>query len=34
MPLDVELKMMRAAGLHPEVVWRKGGFAVIAAKKR
>jgi SAM-dependent methyltransferase len=32
-PLDVELGLMRDAGLAPEVVWRKGAFAVIRARK-
>ena len=30
-PLDVEVSLMRAAGLSPEVAWRRGGFAVIVA---
>ncbi|MGH7483495.1 MAG: class I SAM-dependent methyltransferase [Longimicrobiales bacterium] len=29
--LEVELQWLRDAGLLPEVVWRKGSFAVIAA---
>ena len=31
-PLDIELALMRAAGLRPDVVWRQGPFAVIAAR--
>jgi ubiquinone/menaquinone biosynthesis C-methylase UbiE len=31
-PLDVELELMRGAALQPEVVWRKGAFAVIRAR--
>jgi hypothetical protein len=31
-PLEDELDWMRGAGLHPEVVWRAEGFAVIAAR--
>jgi SAM-dependent methyltransferase len=31
-PLDVELELMRGASLEPEVVWRKGAFAVIRAR--
>lgn len=30
-PLVDELQWLRGAGLIPEVVWRKGGFAVVAA---
>jgi len=30
-PLDAELALMGAAGLRPEVMWRKGAFAVIRA---
>jgi tRNA (cmo5U34)-methyltransferase len=29
--LDVELGLMRAAGFRPDVIWRRDGFAVIAA---
>lgn len=29
MPLEVELNLIRNAGLHPEVLWRKGAFAVL-----
>jgi len=32
-PLDAELQMMEAAGLRTEVMWRKGAFAVIQARK-
>jgi ubiquinone/menaquinone biosynthesis C-methylase UbiE len=32
-PLDVEVGLMRSAGLRPEVAWRRGSFAVIAAWK-
>jgi tRNA (cmo5U34)-methyltransferase len=28
-PLDHELQLLRAAGLEPEVVWRRGAFAII-----
>jgi ubiquinone/menaquinone biosynthesis C-methylase UbiE len=31
MPLDVEVSLMRAAGLSPEVTWRRDAFAVIVA---
>jgi tRNA (cmo5U34)-methyltransferase len=31
-PLEVELRMLREAGLRAEVVWRKGPFAVMMAK--
>ena len=31
MPVDVELGLMRAAGLSPEVTWRRDAFAVIVA---
>jgi tRNA (cmo5U34)-methyltransferase len=30
-PLEVELAMMRRAGLRPDIVWRKGAFAVVRA---
>ena len=30
-PLDAELALMRGARLRPEVIWRKGAFAVIRA---
>jgi ubiquinone/menaquinone biosynthesis C-methylase UbiE len=30
--LEVELTLMRAAGLWPDVIWRRGGFAVISAR--
>ena len=30
-PLDVELSLLRGAGLSPEVTWRRDSFAVIAA---
>jgi ubiquinone/menaquinone biosynthesis C-methylase UbiE len=33
-PLDVELDLMRRAALAPEIVWRKGAFAVIRAITR
>jgi len=32
-PLDAELAMMRAAGFEPDVVWRRGPFAVMLARK-
>ena len=32
-PLEDELDWLRRAGLHPEVVWRAHGFAVIAARR-
>lgn len=32
-PLDAERDLMRAARLNPEVLWRKGAFAVIVGKK-
>lgn len=32
-PLDAELELMRKAGMRPEILWRKGGFAVIVGKK-
>jgi SAM-dependent methyltransferase len=31
LPLEVELMLMRAAGLRPDVIWRRDGFAVISA---
>ncbi|HVB37383.1 MAG TPA: methyltransferase [Vicinamibacterales bacterium] len=34
MPLELELTMMRAAGLHAEIVWRRDAFAVIVGRKR
>jgi tRNA (cmo5U34)-methyltransferase len=33
-PLEAELRMIEQAGLRPEVVWRKGAFAVVRAVKR
>lgn len=33
MPLEVELDLIRRAGLRPEVLWRKGEFAVIQGFK-
>ena len=33
MPLDTELRMLRTCGFHAEVVWRRGMFAVVAARK-
>lgn len=30
-PLDAECALMRAAGFQPEVLWRKGAFAVLVA---
>ena len=33
MPLETELTLMRRGGLHPEVLWRKGEFAVILASR-
>lgn len=32
-PLEAEMAVMRKAGLRPEVLWRKGAFAVIIGKK-
>jgi ubiquinone/menaquinone biosynthesis C-methylase UbiE len=32
LPLEVELRLMRRAGLRPDVVWRRDGFAVISAR--
>jgi hypothetical protein len=32
MPLASELGLLREAGFMPEVVWRNGAFAVIAAR--
>lgn len=32
LPLEVELEMMRRAGLAPEVVWRRAPMGVIAAR--
>jgi ubiquinone/menaquinone biosynthesis C-methylase UbiE len=31
-PLDAELHMLRSAGFTTDIVWRRGAFAVIAAK--
>lgn len=31
LPLDVDLSLMRAAGLEPAIVWRRDGFAVVSA---
>lgn len=31
-PLEDELQWLRGAGLEPEVVWRKGGFAVVVGR--
>jgi hypothetical protein len=31
-PLADELDWLAAAGLGPEVLWREGGFAVVAAR--
>ncbi len=31
-PLDAELSLMRGAGFVPDVVWRKGAFAVVTAR--
>lgn len=31
-PLDTEIGLMRGAGLTPEVIWRKGAFAVLRAR--
>ena len=33
-PLATELSLMRAAGLSPEVVWRRDSFAVIVAGRK
>ncbi len=30
-PLDVELELMRSAGFRVELLWRRGGFAVLRA---
>lgn len=32
-PLDQELRMLEAAGFQPDVVWRRGAFAVVRAAK-
>jgi len=32
-PLDDEIGLMQKAGLRPEILWRKGAFAVIVGKK-
>lgn len=32
LPLEVELTLMRRAGLRPDVIWRRDGFAVISAR--
>lgn len=32
LPLEVELRLMRHAGLRPDVIWRRDGFAVISAR--
>jgi len=32
-PLELEVNMTRAAGLHAEIVWRRGAFAVIVSRK-
>ncbi len=31
-PLTTELEMLTSAGFLPDVVWRRGSFAVIAAR--
>jgi len=33
MPLETELRMLASCGFHPEVAWRRGMFAVVAARK-
>ena len=33
LPLEAELELMRAAGFRPELVWRRGAFAVIRAAR-
>ena len=33
MPLNTELRMLAACRFHPEVVWRRGMFAVVAARR-
>ncbi|MEZ5287029.1 MAG: class I SAM-dependent methyltransferase [Vicinamibacterales bacterium] len=33
-PLDTELRLLREAGFSPDVAWRRGAFAVIAARPR
>src|ERR1051326_7950898 len=30
-PIDVELRLMREAGFRPDILWRKGAFAVVRA---
>jgi ubiquinone/menaquinone biosynthesis C-methylase UbiE len=32
LPLGLELALMRRAGLRPDLIWRQGGFAVVAAR--
>ncbi len=34
MQLEIELQMLRSCGFQPEVAWRRGMFAVLAARKR
>jgi hypothetical protein len=29
LPIDAELRLMRAAGLRADVLWRHGAFAVL-----
>ena len=31
-PLMVEVELMGKAGLRPDVIWRRDGFAVVAAR--
>src|SRR5262245_34260050 len=33
-PLEIEQDLLTASGLRPDVVWRRGAFAVIAASRR
>jgi hypothetical protein len=33
MPLDTELGMLEACRFYPEVAWRRGMFAIVAARK-
>jgi SAM-dependent methyltransferase len=33
LPLSLELALMGRTGLRPDVIWRKGGFAVIVARR-
>jgi len=33
LPLETELRLLRACRFHPEVVWRRGMFAIVAARR-